>query len=159
MALLTVRTRFNFGICFVSFILSCIDISNRKGRVNPFDPNGDNWFPPHVAILQDSVSAAPCDTILLTVKTDDPNGNVVLLVWQSRPQIITVTDTLITSIISADCVYASAVYHFYDRHFVFDTCGIYTLYVSAIDNDGVESVFKDSVLVTVKDTSRLSLEK
>ncbi len=232
----------------ISVFLSCFNPGERGGRVNPFDPNGNNWFPPTVTIDKDTIYGTIYDTVAINVKTNDQNGTVNFLAWTSEPGLIdfidTITeyndsieikDTAITIIsipvdtIDAydtsfyDSAYAfyktvgdgyttfiimidslvtdtftfdttsdssfiyekedsssylvylvmesdsiiyidssdttitvDSVYYVYSSKFIFDIAGVYTLFVSAVDNDGVESEFEDSVQVIIADTALVS---
>lgn len=237
---------YNISLTFmISVFLSCFDPGERGGRVNPFDPNGSNWFPPTVTIDKDTIYGTIYDTVAINVKTNDQNGTVNFLVWTSEPELIDIIDTItecndsieikdtaitiisipvdtidtydtsffdsassfyktveddyITFIFQIDSVISDtftfdtaadssfiyekedsslylvylvmesdsiiykdssdttitvdSVYYVYSSKFTFDIAGVYTLFVSAVDNDGVESESKDSVHVIIADTA------
>ncbi len=226
-------------------ILTCFHIGDRDGRVNPYDPNGDNWFPPTVDILDTLLTAGVNDTVAVKVKTSDKNGTVEFLDWMSVPEAVDTIDSITgfnysiviyDTVISVDkdtvdtnydsdtvfydsalsfiktesgdsivytltidslhkdtLVYDTAsdttffkdwqdsdsiyfvymvvkikefvtenkidttfvvdsAYYIYSSRFTFDATGLFELYVTAIDNDGIESECADSVTVIIADT-------
>lgn len=224
--------------------LSCFNIGDREGRINPFDSNGSNWFPPTVDIIDTVITGEIFDTVAIKVKTSDRNGMVKFLDWISIPEAIDTIDSITgfnDSIMTYDTVISSieipydttdeydtssfgsavgfsktieddsviyivtldsndidtmkydtasdttffalfedstyqvkqvveydsilynidydttypvdSVYYIYSSRFIFDTTGLFELFVTAIDDDGLESEYADSVRVVISDTS------
>lgn len=237
----------------LSLLLSCFNVSDRKGRMNPFDPNGGNWFPPTINIIEDTITGSIHDTILIKTEVFDQNGTVNFLSWTSVPSILEKTDTItffndsivlydtITEIITIphdtilfdtttydstfnftykieihdstliitvrdslpndslyndtlrfdstsdstyffdvrdstyfiylsrrydstftiatpkDTIFIDSIYYIYASQFRFDTSGTFTLFSSAIDDDGVTSLIADSIVVIISDTASMEI--
>ena len=62
----------------------CFNIGERKGRNNPFDPNGENWFPPNIDIVDTVKNISINDSIQIKVTVNDNNGNVNFVKWESE---------------------------------------------------------------------------
>ncbi len=82
-------------LVMVTTILFCVKTNERNGRVNPFDPQGDNWFPPTVEIIEkDTIQGTIADSVAITVSVSDRNGMVKYLEWSQDSLLIFKVDTL-----------------------------------------------------------------
>jgi hypothetical protein len=67
-------------ICNILILLSCSEHSPEEKWVNPFDEDGQNWFPPTV-IAMDDTTVFINDTVTLHVSYKDENGYVDTYFW------------------------------------------------------------------------------
>lgn len=248
--MITIRTIFLYLFCLgtlaATFFCHSLD---RYARMNPFDPNGSNWFPPTVEIVKDTIIDTVSHAFEIEVKVSDQNGSIDFLDWTSEPAFIDILDpilaykdTTLDSLLlemkpqidstdttffdttgidttkdsvathtiinendttiyvitfglgdndtlsfypSADSTYffkyaaEDSLYYKYLREkkteikydttyvpiyevvqvflasswFVIDTAGVYKLWVTAIDNYGIPSTMRDSIVVIMHDTS------
>lgn len=110
-------------------VLSCAKRDDDIDRINAFDSDGVNYFPPTVVAMGDT-SLSINDTLLLTVDGADSNGTVEQFFWRFSP-----TDTVRTTELS------------YKHCFL--TAKVDTVLVWAVDNDGLFSAQPDTIIVTV----------
>ncbi len=127
----------------VTSSLFCISIDKREGRVNPFDQNGDNWFPPTVDIIKDTITGNVGDTIEVKVKVNDQNGTPNSLNWTSEPAFIDLMTDTITSFTASDTTYKDTVV---EKDTLVDT----TILVETKCDSTMDSTFQKTVLDTVR---------
>jgi hypothetical protein len=107
-----------FVLLSAFFILSCMNLGDQKAWDNPFDPNGNNYFPP-VVTAEDSILISINDRI--TVSGADNNGSVEKYFWALDGK--TFTDTTTEPYIQTS----------------FSQFGEYPVQVQVQDNDGLIS--------------------
>lgn len=152
-------------LIIVMFLISCSDPLKEKGRINPLDSNGDNWFPPVVQVDVDTVSGKTNDYTILPVTAYDFNSRILKFKWYlENDSIIDVdsvkffTDSLIgyDTLISIDTAG-------YDTLIAFDTSeiksnilnvdkkevnGVITFFLFSIDSADTQSV-PDTLIDTI----------
>ncbi len=110
-------------LVMVTMILFCVKTNERNGRINPFDPQGDNWFPPTVEIIEkDTIRGIIADSVTVTVAVSDKNGTVKYLEWSQDSLSVFKVDTLDS---------------FFDTLIVYDT-------LSAMTVTSVDTTFYDT---------------
>lgn len=65
------------GFC----INSCTKTPGLEDRINPLDPEGDNWYPPVVMVDKDTVYGEAKDFTTVSVTMFDYNSKIVGLEW------------------------------------------------------------------------------
>jgi sulfatase modifying factor 1 len=106
-------------------VLSC----NNPKRANPFDTGGENWYPPMVVAMADTVVSI-YDTMIIHAQGTDSNGTVSKYFWA------------LDGVNYADSTDSGRV------KCVFTTAGVKTVLVKVRDNDGVYSLKSDSAVIT-----------
>jgi hypothetical protein len=122
-------------IMVLAILTACTKLAETPIYDNPNDPTGSNYFPPKIteltsSLLQTSIN----DSITFTATAVDSNedGTIANFIWS--------LDGLVYGDTTADSV------SFVTNFFVDTT---HTVWVKAIDNDGVVSPLADSIVVTV----------
>jgi len=84
------------SICIycVCLHIACLNIADREGRINPFDPNGDNWFPPTIDIVDPYKNGSVNDSIQIKMMVNDKNGQVKFVNWESENSVIQRIDSI-----------------------------------------------------------------
>ena len=116
----------------ITLMLFCAKRDEQINRINPFDTNGDNYFPPTVTAMADTTVFIK-DPVNLHASCIDSNGYVKKILWAKDGK--NFSD-------STDSINPFLVH--------FSTPGKDTILVRAIDNDGVKSKDTDTVIVTVR---------
>lgn len=70
-----------FSLIISFLIFSCTETLDKEGRVNPFDSNGDNWYPPVIAIDNDTINGKTKDYTSISVTVYDQNSKINLIKW------------------------------------------------------------------------------
>lgn len=138
-------------------LISCSDPLKEKGRINPLDPNGDNWFPPTVSIDIDTAFGTTNDYTLIPVTTYDFNSRIVKFKWYLENDSIIDVDSIkffADSLIGYDTIVTIDTSD-YDTLITFDTNqvksnilnvdkkevnGITTFFLFSIDSSDTQSV-------------------
>jgi len=142
------------ALCVSSLIcvqfLFCTNTGERRERVNPYDTEGTNWYPP-VVVLDDSVITTAVDsTITLTYKVNDQNGTVEYVLWRSESAGIDTVDTLEEKTATTIEVYDTTIDTTITR---IDTVLHDSLLVDSTDTTITKQIVIDSVyLITVIDS-------
>jgi formylglycine-generating enzyme required for sulfatase activity len=58
----------------------CTRVEEARQWANPFDPAGENWFPPSLQAMKDTVVAVN-DTVYLRAEAEDVNGTIAQIEW------------------------------------------------------------------------------
>ncbi len=80
--------------CVLSFVY-CVNPGDINERVNPFDTNGDYWYPPTVDIIGDTIIGTIYDSLSITVKTSDQNDITKYFKWIRTPDSTQTIDTVL----------------------------------------------------------------
>lgn len=128
-----VTQRYFLFIAFLSTIFSCSKLGSDKNWNNPLDPEGTDYFPPKVFACNDTTIAVNKE-LLLTATGSDSNGHITGYCWSfNHGQSWDTTD-------------ASKPF---PKTWTKKECGLQTVFVRSIDNDGLESLKYDSLTVYV----------
>ncbi|MBD3420900.1 MAG: SUMF1/EgtB/PvdO family nonheme iron enzyme [Chitinivibrionales bacterium] len=113
---------------------SCTRIGEEKAWMNPYDPNGANYYPPEISAALDTTVAIN-DSVAIVVTGSDANGSIAKYRWSFDGG-----DTW-----SHESPGDEPFWWSWDKHAV----GKHVLCVQAVDNDGLASP-ADSVFVQVR---------
>jgi hypothetical protein len=122
-------------VLVLSILTACTKLIEDPNYNNPNDPTGSNYFPPKItSILSDDSTLSINDPVTFTATAIDssPDGIIVNFIWSKDGEVY--GDT------TADSVS-------FVTNFIEDT--IHTIWVKAIDNEGVVSPLADSINITV----------
>jgi hypothetical protein len=151
-------------LCYILSFVYCANPGDINERINPFDPNGNNWFPPTVNIIEDTINGTIYNSVNITVKTSDQNGVVKFFNWIRMPDSIQTIDTITNfndSIIIYDTIpvvdtididtisYLDSIIYKKDADSVYYETGTDTVPLIIIDSNNYDTVFN----ITGSDTT------
>ena len=145
------RLLLSFIIVTAALIIGCTNPDDRQGRTNIFDENGDNWFPPKVMLIYDTLETSFSTSVAVACSIKVMHGPPQYLVWSSNPTAIDTTellDTLKDSTVSGDTVT-----YFHQSAFSLSNYDTVTVAVKAVDIYAIESAVSDTVVLIDTDTT------
>ncbi len=113
------------------FLVACDSVPKSTNWDNPIDEDGSNWNPPSISVMKDTSGIPINDSIEVTAVGLDHSGSIEKYIWSTDG--VNWKDSTTNG----------------SKIYSWSTAGTYTIFVRAIDNDGVASP-TDSVVLGIE---------